>query len=149
MIYDLTSVEKTKKVWDDLHKKVFEKRPFFAFVHADWCFACQRALPAWKTFSKKMKTQSFDILDISDIGFNFIMTDESKSFLGKKLKAVDVKGFPTFFYVDNQVGVNGKVKSPHHAFQGERTVEAFTEFVKQFDRTSHSGAKSSSTKSKK
>lgn len=134
MIYDLTSVEKLKKSWESLNDKVFQKRPFFAFVHADWCYACQRAKPEWTKFSKKMKSKHFDILNISDTAMQFLMTEESKSFLSKKLKAVDVKGFPTFFYVNSKEGSNGKMKHTHHQFKDDRTVEGFSEFVKKFDK---------------
>lgn len=133
MFYDLTNKKEISKngILAELENKVFGKKSFIAFVHADWCGHCMRMLPEWNKFVDKMKTnKSFDILDVSNETYDFILSTNKHQFFSDLLEKT-VSGYPTIFFVSQQKNPKGN-ESIVHFFSDQRTSSSLIKFVKQF-----------------
>jgi len=103
--------------WDTVVNKVnHHDDSFMLMIHADWCGACKRAMPAYVQAAEQAKRSSFLAVEQSHIPENASTDFEWMS---------HVRGYPTFFVFRNDA--HNPVE-----YTGTRTPEAFIAALEQF-----------------
>ena len=89
-------------------KETFDSKPKVMLFKAEWCGHCKKFMPVWDEVSKSLGGEA-----------EFIKYDSEEH--KDTMSEYGVKGFPTVYKV-----VDGEKTN----FEGPRTVDALTEFVR-------------------
>jgi thiol-disulfide isomerase/thioredoxin len=130
---------------NDLFSLIDKKVPMFIKFYADWCGHCKNLVPVWQKLieeGKKIhKEKNIAIVDVN----NDIMEKDNAfvAKLQKKVKSLEVKGFPTIGTITYNNGV------VFEEYKNDRTLDAMLKKVNEIAKQSggkQSGGKRSRAK---